>query len=474
MGIRTLLLVATVLLIAMTVATGFALYRTRDARTGAVFASEIVRDVFDLNILADEYLTRQSDRPRRQWHIRHQSLVDLLHALPDQFPQGRAEAELLLRDAELLHTIFLRLSGEDPVADAGTDPHLDEMWRARLTADLMGISQSAVTTATHLSRVASSAEEAAEQRLHNLLLVFVGSSACLVLGLWTIFVRRVLKRLGRLQQAIGRLENGELGYRIDMGGDDEFSRVATAFDGMAGRLEKAAEDLARTNADLARSNKDLEHFAYVASHDLKAPLRAIDNLAGWIAEDLGDQLEGEPKSNLQLLQGRVKRMEGLLDDILEYSRAGRVNGPVVDIDTNTLISDVVEMIHPPAGMAIAVPSAMPSLKTVKGALQQVFSNLIVNAIKHHDRPEGRIEVTARDKGDVYEFAVADDGPGIPPEYHERVCQMFQSLKPRDDVEGSGMGLAIVKKLIEVRNGSLTIDSPDGERGTTFRFEWPKG
>ena len=474
MRIRTLLSIATVLLVAMTVAIGLALYRTHDVRTGAVFASQILRDVFELNILADEYLARPGDRPRQQWHILHQSLIDLLHDLPEQFPLGQAEAQSLLHDADLLHTIFLRLSGEDPaVDDTVSDPNLSEMWRTRLTADFRRISQSAVATAAHLSRAANTVEQAAEQRLLTLLFVFVGVSALLILGLWAVFVHRVLKRLSRLQQAIGRLEHGELGHRIAMVGDDEFSRVANAFDAMAGRLEHTAEELERTNADLARSNKDLEHFAYVASHDLKAPLRAIDNLAGWIAEDLGDDLEGEPRRNLQLLQGRVKRMEGLLDDILEYSRAGRVNGPIVDVDTNLLISDVVDMIHPPAGIAITVPSAMPRLKTAKGPLQQVLGNLIVNAIKHHDRVEGRIEVTAQDKGRVYEFAVADDGPGIPPEYHERVCQMFQSLKPRDEVEGSGMGLAIVKKLVEARNGSLTIDSRDGARGTTFRFEWPK-
>ena len=474
MSIRTLLLIGTVLLVALTAFTGIALYRAYDARTGAVLASEVFRSVFDLNTLASEYLMQPGDRPRQQWEIRHQSLIDHLRDLPVHFPDGHAEAAALLYDAELLRAIFQGLSAYEPSEGNGDgDPRLREMWRERLTADFRRISQAAVTTAAQLSRTATTVENAEGQRLFTLLFAFVALAAFLILGLWAVFARRVLGRLGQLRRAIGLLEEGRFDHRIAMRGGDEFSGVADAFDAMADRLECATKDLERSNEELARSNKDLEQFAYVASHDLKAPLRAIDNLAGWIAEDLGDQLEGDPRRNLQLLQGRVNRMEGLLEDILEYSRAGRVDGPIEDVDTGRLVSDVVDLVDPPDGITVTVPADLPRLRTAKSPLQQVFSNLIVNAIKHHDRARGRIEVTARDRGDAYEFAVADDGPGIPPEYHERVCQMFQSLKPRDEVEGSGMGLAIVKKLVEARNGVLSIDSPAGERGTTLRFAWPK-
>jgi PAS domain S-box-containing protein len=233
-------------------------------------------------------------------------------------------------------------------------------------------------------------------------------------------------------------------------------------------IEKRLE---RRSDELKRTNKELERFVYVASHDLKAPMRGIDNLATWIEQDLEGKLDEETQENLTLLRGRVHRMEDLLDGLLEYSRVGRVATKSETIDTRELVTDIVDLLALPKGFSVDMPGPMPVITTEKVSLQQVFRNLINNAVKHHDRSEGCITITGTGNNGTFEFSVSDDGAGIDPEFHERVFTMFQTLKPRDEVEGSGMGLALVKKEVELHGGKVEIDSNGDTRGTTFRFSW---
>ncbi|HXF63210.1 MAG TPA: PAS domain S-box protein [Caldilineaceae bacterium] len=224
--------------------------------------------------------------------------------------------------------------------------------------------------------------------------------------------------------------------------------------------------------ELNRSNQELDQFAYVASHDLKAPLRAIDHLATWIEEDAGHLLPPRSREHLAKMRGRIERMEGLLDDLLTYSRAGRQRGDVRAVDTRALMARVVELVSPPEGFQIIVEEPMPTLVTLDVPLETVLRNLLGNAIKHHDKESGVIIVRARDLGDMLEFTVQDDGPGIEPRYHERIFQMFQTLRPRDRLEGSGIGLAVVKKIVEHVGGRVWVQSELGA-GATFGFTWPK-
>ena len=235
------------------------------------------------------------------------------------------------------------------------------------------------------------------------------------------------------------------------------------------RAEQAIQQYA---ADLERSNRDLDQFAYSASHDLKSPLRAIDNLAQWIAEDAGALLPAPTRADLELMQQRIKRMERLLDDLLAYSRVGRgASHKLETVETGALVREVLALLCPPETFTVEV-RPLPTLTTHRAPLEQVFRNLIGNAIKHHDRRDGRVEVSSRDAGAFVELTIRDDGPGIPPEFHAQVFLMFQTLKPRDQVEGSGMGLALVKKIVENQRGQITLESAIGQ-GATFRFSWPK-
>jgi signal transduction histidine kinase len=236
--------------------------------------------------------------------------------------------------------------------------------------------------------------------------------------------------------------------------------------------ESLEQRVARRTAELERRNRELDQFAYVASHDLKAPLRAIDNLATWITEDAGEVLPEPSKRHLRTMHGRVKRMEELLNDLLTYSRADRLDDKIVAVDTEALVKDVIDLLAPPATFMVITEEGMPTISTARTPLEIIFRNLIDNAIKHHHRPNGQVRISARELDGAIEFSVADDGPGIAEQFHERIFHMFQTLQPRDKVEGSGMGLAIVKKIVESQGGIVSLDSAEG-RGSIFRFTWLK-
>jgi signal transduction histidine kinase len=259
------------------------------------------------------------------------------------------------------------------------------------------------------------------------------------------------------------------------GGAEIFVHAVEVTDQVRARraVEEQAEELARVARALEASNRELDQFAYVASHDLKAPLRGIANLSQWIEEDLGAQnLSAETREHLGLLRGRVHRMEGLIDGILQYSRAGRIRDRVETVDTGRLVAEVVDLLAPPEEVRVEVDPAMPALEAERLPLQQVFMNLVGNAVKY-GRGEGpRVRVRARDAGERWEFEVADDGPGIAPEYHERIFGLFQTLESRDRVEGTGIGLSIVRKLVESRGGRVWVESEPG-KGSTFYFTLPR-
>lgn len=236
-------------------------------------------------------------------------------------------------------------------------------------------------------------------------------------------------------------------------------------------IEKKAEELARLTEALERSNRELDQFAYIASHDLKAPLRGIANLSEWLEEDLAEHLSDESREHMDLLRGRVRRMEALIDGILQYSRAGRVQHDEM-VDVSAILSEVIELVAPPPNVSIEVQPGMPIFMTERVPLQQIFMNLISNAIKYAKRSDVRVQVSVQDLGRYYEFAIADNGAGIAPEYHNKIWTIFQRLEARDKVEGTGVGLSIVKKIVESRGGQAWVESEIGA-GATFRFTWSK-
>ncbi len=238
------------------------------------------------------------------------------------------------------------------------------------------------------------------------------------------------------------------------------------------RVQERTTELAEKAQELERSNHELSQFAYVTSHDLKAPLRAIANLSQWIEEDLEECLTSETRKQMVLLRGRVHRMEALIEGILEYSRVGRVSVDVTEVDIGALLLETVETLAPPKTFRVDIDPGMPVLNAARVRLSQVFANLIGNAIKYRERDDGHIQVSVNDAGDFYRFSIIDDGPGIPKAFHDKVFQIFQTLQARDTIESTGVGLTLVKKIVEEQGGSIELESSEGQ-GATFHFSWPK-
>ena len=239
-------------------------------------------------------------------------------------------------------------------------------------------------------------------------------------------------------------------------------------------LRVRAEELGRLARALERSNRELDAFAYAASHDLRAPLRGIANLAQWIEEDLQTQgkLPPETAEMLQLMRSRMHRMEALIEGLLQYSRAGRVHQTPERVETHQLVREIVDLLAPGDNAKIAIDPNMPTITTPRAPLQQVFLNLLGNALKHARHDGAEIAVSAAEAGPSYEFSVRDNGPGIPEEFQDRIWGIFQTLEARDKVEGTGIGLALVKKIVDAQGGRAWVESKAGE-GATFKFLWPK-
>ncbi|HAT1596992.1 TPA: response regulator [Legionella pneumophila] len=250
------------------------------------------------------------------------------------------------------------------------------------------------------------------------------------------------------------LEEGAQDYVIKPFSVKEFkARVANLI------LVKKAED-------------EMDQFVYHASHDLKAPLPAMEHLISWIEEDLGEMLSEQSKKYLLLLRQRASRMSKLLDGLLKYAQSGYVFDKVRKIHTDRLITDIIRKLNPPQTITFQLEDTLPVLNTCELPLREVFTALLDNSIRHHHRKDGHIIIGTKEKDRFYEFFVADDGPGIEKKYQDRIFQLFQTLQPRDKLETSGVGLSIAKKIVEFQGGKISVES-EKNKGCVFRFLWPK-
>ncbi len=298
--------------------------------------------------------------------------------------------------------------------------------------------------------------------------------------------RTIISPLKDLRDASMRVARGDYSARTRSTRGDEIGDLQNSFNSMASGLEQTTQQLreeirerqltlvAREKLvrDLGVANQSLNEFAYVVSHDLKAPLRGIASLASWIREDCSEQLDETGKEHLDLLQARVRRMHNLIDGILNYSRVGRSREEKKAVNLNQMLPELVDSLSAPDHIQIRIPADLPVVTVRPTQIAQVFQNLLSNAIKFCDKPAGNVVISCQQNGDFWEFSVSDNGPGIEERYFEKIFQIFQTLKSRDEYESTGIGLAIVKKAVELNGGVVALKSVMNV-GSTFSFTIPK-
>jgi signal transduction histidine kinase len=296
---------------------------------------------------------------------------------------------------------------------------------------------------------------------------FLLNTLSIVLGILIAFFLAVRISTGimRMVKMANDISLGNYEVSTQDRGKDELSLLAKS-------LNHMAKVLSANITLLKRKNDELDQFAHIVSHDLKAPLRGIDNVVTWIEEDHAHELSPKLKEYMQHIRGRLIRSENMIRGILSYSRIGREQPLKESVNLNTLMEEVKDNLKVPVGMSLAIQKNLPVIFTDRVPLHQVLSNLIGNAIKYHDKTDGHVKVSFSDKTTHYEFVVQDDGPGIAKNYHDKIFGIFQTLQERDSFESTGIGLAIVKKILDDRGQHIQLTSEPG-KGSSFLFTWSK-
>jgi PAS domain S-box-containing protein len=270
-----------------------------------------------------------------------------------------------------------------------------------------------------------------------------------------------------IKDAYGEI-NGSQGIVYDVTAKKELVALRKAEE----ELGKVNEDLELAVRELSQANKELQEFAHITAHDLKTPLRAIGTLADWLSTDYSDKFDDQGKEKIKMLVTRAVQMSALIDDILRYSRVGHNDTEKQRIDLNTVLSKVIAGIAPPENIEITVENELPVLMCEKTQILQVFQNLLSNAVKYMDKPNGQIKIGCVEQVAFWKFSVTDNGSGIEKRHFERIFKLFQTLSPCDGAENTGIGLSIVKKIVELNGGSVSVESEVG-KGSTFVFTLPK-
>ena len=406
----------------------------------------------------------------------------------------------------LVPTVMLQLVSSDQVVrdfQAVVELSRDVMDHSVAPHHQMALSREA------RERLAKSNQEILQVNVISFVVGITGTVLALIMG-W-VFYGSIVRPISILKQGIDKVIEGDLDSKIPLEGHDEFSQLACSFNKMTLQLrenknrlqlihnqlfranehleahqrelicsneklqleiairEKAEQTLEATVAHLKIANRDLEDFAFVAAHDLKTPLRGIGTLADMIRHDYSDRLDEQGLYMLDLLLQRTQRIHALVGGILQYAKLMK-NGAIIQrrISTRQIVQQAIDHVGPPVHVEVIIDGELPDVVGDETHLLQIFQNLIDNAVKYMDKPHGVITIQGGTVQDFWRFSVTDNGPGIDPKYQEKIFKIFQTLMSKDEFDATGIGLSLIRKIVERYEGQVWVESQVGT-GSTFFF-----
>ena len=460
-----------------------------DALERERIAVEVVEAALNLSLVANDFAVYGGERPRQQWAIGYQSAAALLATAQERF-QEPGDRDIVAR-IELDHSaaaeLFERLANAaDPVQERGASPEL----RARLASHLAVRLQEAAAGSLELAARTRGRLARTQARTTRLVMSALVVMVGIVGGLLALVLVGVVRPLRKLQAGTEIVGAGQLDHRVGMAAQDEIGELSQAFDKMTRRLRsltvsreelqaevkrtmRAQSLLQRRTRELERSNAELEQFAYVASHDLQEPLRSITGFAGFLTRRYQGRIGGDGERYLQRIVAAAARMEKLILDLLQYSRVGRDAAALAPVDVGAIVAQELANLERTTRESEASVTwcALPNVRADPALLAQLLRNLIGNALKFRAERPPEVEISCRRRAQEWEFAVSDNGIGIPPEHAGRIFDIFKRLHTRAEYSGTGIGLAVCKKAAESMGGRIWVESRPGA-GATFFFTVP--
>ena len=456
--------------------------------------NEMRKIAFERIVLRDDYLLHKEERARIQWLAKSEILRRLFESASHEFT-GSEDLALLKEARGFFDITFTSFS--DFMEDHKRNARIVKTGFDFTEAESRQIDQiflKAYALTDSFSRLHGSALRKRTTARNSAVLIIIISSigGVFALVLNSVSINRLLtKRVAALGKGVEIVGAGDLDYRIVVEGDDELSGLALASNEMAAKLKESytsienlqremverkrmEEQLQSTLVDLERSNSELEQFAYVASHDLQEPLRMVSSYTQLLAQRFEGQLDDKAKKFINYAVDGAVRMQQLINDLLAYSRVNTQGKPAEMIDSHSILGDALRNLSAAIeeNRAIVMNDDLPVVRADATQLSQLFQNLIGNAIKFRGVSFPCIRISACDLGSEWCFSVKDNGIGIEAQYADKVFVIFQRLHTRQEYRGTGIGLAICKRIVERHGGRIWFESEPG-KGTTFYFALPK-
>lgn len=445
---------------------------------------------FEMELRMQECVVGGQPRAQVQWNICCDALLEALKKLDSLLAPEPDTRRAIAASASRLRSLLdelLTVRGVSSAAGGGVQREKQNHMVVVLQATLAGI----VTDVARLNRISRQRSMQIKKQLQWISVMGMALLAISMLWIVSSAGRSIVRPIGDLHKGVVMIGSGHLDHRVGTKADDELGDLSRAFDKMVDNLNRvtasrddldrevaqrreAEKGLRRALDELKRSNDELAQFAYVASHDLQEPLRKVASFTQLLAARYGDKLDSDAKEFIAYAVDGAHRMQGLITDLLSYSRVGTRGKPFAPVDCEALLEYAI------ANLAIAIREGGAEvthdpLPTVTGddvQLAQLFQNLIGNAIKFRGEAPPRVHVAATRNDKEWTFLVRDNGIGIDPQYFGQLFVIFQRLHSRAEYPGTGIGLAICKKVVERHGGRIWVESEPG-KGATFFFSIPE-